>query len=267
MHRIDSIAYASPLRPISSMWKCGFAAILLIIAYTAHPIVQGLVFLWMTIWTLSYAKVPKRMYMLLLGAPFVFFLTSMPAMLIEWTPASEVIHGSLAEGMRLFNLFHGTVYISNIGVHRALLLAVRLAAALSCFYFLILTTPFSALLQVLARLKIPHIVLELMLITYRFIFLLYDTAVSIRMAQQSRGGHAAFRRTMQDLGMLFTRLFAKTMERYRGLALGLTSRGFEQQIHLAPYQPGIIGRRYVLESSFGVILLLVIQVLLWKGGW
>jgi cobalt/nickel transport system permease protein len=113
----------------------------------------------------------------------------------------------------------------------------------------------------------PHIVLELMLITYRFIFLLYDTAQGIRIAQRGRGGHVGFVRTLRDIAMLFTRLFSKTMERYRGLAQGLVSRGFDSQIHLAPYQSGSVGWRYGLESGIGIVLLLVMESLLyWKGG-
>lgn len=266
MRRIDALSYANPLRPVSAMWKAGFTAAMLLLSYLAHPLVQGLVFGWMSVWIIGYARIPVKYYAVLLGAPLVFFLCSLPALVLEWVPNAAGQGDGMIQGWAVVAVFHGTIYLSQAAMLKAAMVFIRIAASLSCFYFLILTTPFSALLQVMQRLKVPHLVLELMLITYRFIFLLYDTAQGIITAQRGRGGHSSFTRTMRDIVMLVVRLFAKTMQRYKGLSNGLLSRGFADRIHLAPYEQGPVGWRYHTESCVGIILLLTVECLLRWGG-
>ena len=49
----------------------------------------------------------------------------------------------------------------------------------SCLYFLALSTPMTDILNELRKLRIPALLLELMMLTYRFIFVLLEIASSI----------------------------------------------------------------------------------------
>ena len=56
--------------------------------------------------------------------------------------------------------------------------------AVSCLYFLSLSTPMTDLIAVLERLHCPSLFIELMLLIYRFLFVLAELASSISTAQK-----------------------------------------------------------------------------------
>ncbi|WP_239615602.1 cobalt ECF transporter T component CbiQ [Cohnella mopanensis] len=234
---IDSLSYGNALRSASPLWKCGFAAILFLLAYLTQPPVQLMIVVWMLIWITWHAKIPAKHALLLLGGSCLFFIASLPALIIEIKP--------------------WTVFLSQRGIDSAGYLFCRMLACLSVMFFLILTTPFQQLLQVMTKLKIPSLVLELMLITYRFLFLFMDTAQEMYVAQKARGGHNGFRNKLRDMAILIVRLFIKSMHRYKGLSNGLISRGFTDEIRLAPYEAAPLAHRYRLEIGMGIIILLL----------
>ncbi|MNI57133.1 Cobalt transport protein CbiQ [compost metagenome] len=145
-----------------------------------------------------------------------------------------------------------------------MLLLTRVAACLTCFFFIIFTTPFSELLQVLRRLRMPQIVLELMLIMYRFLFLLNDTAHGMMLSRQLRGGKRGFRAQLREAAAMAGALFANTMRRYYGLSQGLMTRGFTGEIVLPPYTPSPVPRRLALQAYAGIALLVVAQLWLMR---
>ncbi|MFD1908553.1 CbiQ family ECF transporter T component [Paenibacillus rhizoplanae] len=91
------------------------------------------------------------------------------------------------------------------------------------------TTPFSELLQVLRRLRMPQIVLELMLIMYRFLFLLSDAAHGLLLARRLRGGRRGYKAMLRETAAMAGALFGNTMHRYYGLSQGLLARGFTRR--------------------------------------
>ncbi|QMV41977.1 cobalt ECF transporter T component CbiQ [Cohnella cholangitidis] len=236
---IDSLSYGNALRAASPLWKCGFAAILFLLAYVSQPPVQLLIVAWMLFWIIGHAKIPAVHGLLLLGGSCLFFLASLPALVLD--------------------LQMGSIALSEKGIASAGFLFCRMLACLSVMFFLILTTPFQQLLQVMAKLRIPSLVLELMLITYRFLFLFMDTAHDMYVAQKARGGHYGFKNKLNDMAILIVRLFVKTMHRYKGLSNGLISRGFTDEIRMAPYEAEPVTYRYRLETGIGLTILLLAE--------
>lgn len=254
IHTIDSLSYANKLRHVSPMWKCGFSAVLLVFAYAAQPAVQAVIFGWMLVWTIGYAGIPFKTYSLLLGASFLLYVTSLPAWVVEAASSVPMIR---ADAIVAVPVLRWWLYISPEALYRAAEVFVRIAACQACLLFILFTTPFSEWMQVMKRLRVPHAVLEIMLITYRFMFTLAETAQGMIVAQRVRGGHVGFMRTIRDVAALLVQLFSKTMHRQRGLFHGLVSRGFTDDIHFVPYEPGPIPRRYAVEGTVGVAVLVV----------
>lgn len=62
-------------------------------------------------------------------------------------------------------------------------------------YFLALNTPVTDVTMALERMHVPHLLVELMELIYRFIFVLTETASRIRLAQESRLGYQGLRRS------------------------------------------------------------------------
>ncbi len=245
------------------MWKSGFAALLILLSYIAHPVVQLVLFVWISLWIAAYAKVPLSLYFILLCSSLLLFVTSLPAILIEIHSLDTEQGGG--HGWVLFTFSHWTLYLNPTGLQLAVKLVCRIIACLSASLLLILTTPMSELFQVMKKLRMPSLVLEIMLITYRFLFLLLDTAHDMYRAQRARGGQQGFKGRLKDTAILIVRMFAKTMQRYQGLANGMISRGFTEDIRMAPYRGGHVPTRYKWESCIGVVLLLIIECLLrWR---
>ncbi|UJF34452.1 cobalt ECF transporter T component CbiQ [Paenibacillus hexagrammi] len=246
MKLIDALSYNNKLRTVSSEWRSSFAAILFLLSYLAHPFIQILVLLWMSVWIVAYAGIPLKYFLTLLSMSSVFFLASLPGILIEFTA--------------------GTFLISASGLSLALHLWLRTTVCVSCMLFLVFTVPVSEWMQLLNKLRVPSLVIEIMMIMYRFLFVLSDTAHDMFVAQRARGGHRGLANGLRDTAMIIVRLFAKTMYRYKALSFGLLSRGFTEHIELPISPRKSVSLRYWTEGLLGILLLIMLEWMLeWKG--
>ena len=103
-------------------------------------------------------------------------------------------------------------------------------SSISCLYFLTLTTPVQTILQVLRKLKVPQLLIEITEITYRFIFVFLETALKIYQAQNSRLGYRTFRLWLHSLGLLISSLFMTVFQRAKELTIAMDSRGYAEDI-------------------------------------
>ncbi len=255
---LDTLAYTNRLRGLPPEQKLLFAGGTLMIALLSHPLVQVVVFLWMSGWIVAYARIPLKMYAGLLSLNTAFLMMSLLALCISWTPTRQMT-AVVADVWAGFRWGEWYVYLSRTGVTQALQVAIRAVAAVSCLYFVLLTVPFAELLQVMRRLRVPTLVTELLLVMYRFVFVLLETAEQVWVAQVSRGGYRGFRKGMSDLGRLIVKLFVRTTERVQQLTMGLSARGFTGQLQVVSavrFQPS---RRYAMEAMAGWFLLLSLE--------
>lgn len=248
LRRIDALSYRGAFSGCSPLWKSGFAGMMFVLACLGHAPVQLAVWFWLAVWTIKYGRISWKPYVSLTATSLLFYALSLPALLIEVAPGS-------AQGVVLVDWGNGTLLLSPIGAVQAEQLLLRVGACLSCFLFLIVTTPFAALLNMMERLRFPAVVIELMLIMYRFLFLLGDTAAGMMLARKLRGGARGFGAAVADTTSLAGRLFVKTMERYRGAAIGYTVRGYEGTIRMGPDRSLPLPLRYRVEGWMGAVLL------------
>lgn len=261
IRRIDVLSYNNALRQLSPMWKSLFTALMFLLALILHPVLQLVITVWMMSWCLLHARIPVRTYGLLFGTALMFYGLSLPALLAEfgYPAAGQAVVFRLPAGVLTF-------YITADGLLRAGELLARVAACMSCSFFLMFTTPFGELLQVLRRLRVPQIVLELMLIMYRFLFLLTDTAHGLMLARRLRGGRRGYRARLRESAAMAGVLLSSTMHRYYGLSHGLLTRGFTGEIILPPYAARPVPRRYAVRAYTGIAALLLAQLWLWRRG-
>ncbi|MFC4101789.1 cobalt ECF transporter T component CbiQ [Paenibacillus xanthanilyticus] len=262
LHQIDSYSYGNRLRSLPATAKCGFAAALLLLAYLAGPAEQAAITVWLCSWTVRRAGIGARFYAAALGSVLGFYLLSLPALLVEVMPESAAMVPA-AVGV---DIGRWQLVLTEDGGKLALGLMLRILACSSCFLFLILTTPMADLFQVLRKLRVPLLVLEIMQIMYRFLFLLLQTAFELYTAQRARGGYRGAKRTIADTATLAARLFDRTMSRYEGWMRGLRARGFEDELRLAPGESGIVPARLRFEAGIGIAIL-TLSALTLPGGW
>lgn len=255
-HQIDSIAYTNRLRNLPPTHKLSFAITLFCLSWLASPILQLLISAWIAIWIIIYAKVPALTYLKLQTIPIVFLLTSIPALIfgVVQPPHLGLIQPDIYWGIKIGNLF---LYISNQGIEQLSYLLTRSISLTTCLYFILLTIPFVEILRILQDLGCPNLITELLSLMYRFIFMLTETASELLTAQQTRVGYCTWKMGIRSAAIVVSKLLSRTLENYRQISLGLTSRGFMGELRVVSvrdYQPNI---RYTTEAISGCLLLLI----------
>lgn len=259
--QIDTLAYANRLRRLPPGQKVLFACALLVLVLAGHPLLQWSISVWISIWIVAYADIPLSFYLKMVAAASLFLFASLPALLVEVASTSELPASSLFA----VNVGAWVVFISKSGMSKAVILFSRSIASFSCLSFLMLTVPFTEMMQVLQRLRVPTLICELLMVMYRFVFVIWESAMQLWIGQQARGGYNGIRAGIRDAGMLVRQLLVRTLQRYRQLSIGLSARGFQGElrvVHMTEYKRSI---RYEGEAVLGLILLIGLE--LWTGGY
>jgi cobalt/nickel transport system permease protein len=97
----------------------------------------------------------------------------------------------------------------------------RSLAALAATFWLVLNLPFPQLIVLLKRARVPRLLTEQILLTWRFIFILLDEALAIHRAQTLRFGYRSLPKGYRSLAMLVGLLFTRVLIRYQQMATTL----------------------------------------------
>ncbi len=156
-------------------------------------------------------------------------------------------------------IFFGSAAIAfnSMDFHEALCVFLRAAAAVSCFYFLILTTPVADTLSVLRKIRVPLVIVELMGLTYRFIFVFMDIMQKTHTAQASRLGYSTLKRAYRSAGILISNLFARMFRHADNLNTALQSRGFTGELRIMQRQFNFSAVNIVVITVSDVVLIAV----------
>ncbi len=258
MRSIDTLAYTNRLRHLPPEHKLLLAAVLLCITYFSQVPVQLLITAWMTVWTVLYAGVPTKLYVRLILITIGFWLMSVPALVIGIVSLNHLPSIQLDSWSGfVWNGYY--IYLSQYGIHQAIELAVRAIAATSCIYFVMLTVPFIEIIHILNRVGCPALITELLMLMYRFIFVLFQTANQLWIAQQARGGYRTRQRWICSLGLLVGQLLHLTLDNFRRFSLTLETRGFTGEFRVLHSRQYVSSKRYSLEALFGCAVLLTVS--------
>jgi cobalt/nickel transport system permease protein len=255
--QIDTIAYTNRLRQLPPGQKIMFAIALLLITYCTRTPVQILILGWVSIWTVIYAGISAKTYLRLLAISAGFWLTSLPAFVFSVVDLSllSFVRADVWQGFGWGDYY---IYLSRQGIQQAWELGVRAIAATACIYFVILTVPFAEILDILRRSGCPALLTDLLMLMYRFIFVLLRTARELWTAQQSRGGYRTRKLWLKSLALLIGQLLRRTLENYRKVSLTLESRGFTGDFRVCHSRRYVTSKRYIFEALFGCAILVVL---------
>ena len=138
----------------------------------------------------------------------------------------------------------------------ALLWAVALSAV-SCLYFLSLNTTMTDILGVFRKLHVPELMIELMLLIYRFIFVLLETASAITTAQKSRLGNRNYRTKVRAFGSMGSALFIQAFRRANALYDAMESRCYDGTIRVLSEEQPVRKKEICYIAVFEIMLLAV----------
>ncbi|SDG71042.1 cobalt ECF transporter T component CbiQ [Desulfosporosinus hippei] len=256
MIAIDSYAYNNNLKAVHPAEKSLFAMLTMVVCLTSKTTITPLVILAiMSGGIILKAGIPARVLIKLLAIPLSFLLISV--LTIAFSLSSDPSGFLLAH--RINSLTIGIRYSDLI---TAVNLFLRSIGAVSCLYFLALTTPLTELITVLHRLKVPFIITELMVLIYRFIFVFLDTATTIRRAQLSRSGYVSMKSSFRSMSRLFSALLGKVFLKSQDLYNTMASRCYTGEIRVHTKKHPVNLKNYGI--IIGLEIPLILLNLLWR---
>ncbi len=256
---IDTLAYSNRLNHLPPAQKLGFALAMLLLALVSHYPVQILIFIWMSVWTVVYAGIPGKIYRSTMAGMMVFLIAGLPALALNFDP--QISPQIPTDRLWQVGIWDGALYLSKSGSLQAIAVTIRSLASTTALFFIVFTIPIIELATLGKQLHCPPIIIELLLLIYRCIFLLLDTAQKIVTAQISRGGYRTQKLRLHSLNLLIRQLIQRTASRYQQLTLGVNARGFEQEFRFWQPQSYRYSGRYAGESIGGFILLAIGEIL------
>ncbi|KON90053.1 hypothetical protein AF332_26760 [Sporosarcina globispora] len=227
MIKIDYYAYTSGLKDVHPVEKVSFAlTFLLFTIITKNIWVAGFTFTVMSIGVIFKADIPLKAYLKLLSVPFAFLITSLVAILFSFTPIDQID----LEVLWVKKFGPWQIYVSPYNVNQAYQLTATVLASVSCLYFLVLSTPLHQLVWVLKKAKLPIVFIELIGLTYRFIFVYLENMHEIYIAQSSRLGYQNYQSWIKSVSQLIASLFIKSIRSAKELQIAIDSRGGDEHL-------------------------------------
>jgi cobalt/nickel transport system permease protein len=255
---IDQWAYISKLKKTDPMLKLLFAIVSLMICIWADsPLISAILIL-VTGWiTIKKGGIPFVCYCKLLLLPISFLLIGVITIAVNYS--------AHVEGFLLKIMFAGGyIGVTGSGVQTAFGLFMKAWGAVSCLYFLSLSTPMVSLLYVFRKLKVPKLLVELIGLSYRFIFILMATADTIYISQNARLGYSSIEAGYRSLGGLASMLLMLSYKRSQDLYTALEARGYDGELNVLEEKFKIRPQKYLPALGFEILLLLIALGLKYK---
>ena len=222
---IDKLCYTSKLRYTNPMVKFLFAIITLLLCVAVHsPVIACIILITMAFLTIQKGGIAHSHYIHFMTIPFIFLILSTVAIIFNISPIP-------LSGFAI-PFFNQYITLSRASLFSAVQLILTALASVSCLYFLSLSTPITDILYVLQRLHCPELLIELMLLIYRFIFVLLDISNSLYISQQSRLGNIDFKTSCKSAGTLMSVLLVRAFKKSSFLYDAMESRCYDGTIHV-----------------------------------
>lgn len=245
--QIDRSAYTNQFAKNSPITKTLFSLSALVICVSSPSfIVPIIVFAVATILLIGFAKVRVHFYFDMLLYPTSMLALSCLFLALFFgngEPLTEIVTP----------WFTWTVFES--GITLSITTFLRVEGALSCLFFLVLTTSITDLCIILGRAHAPKILVEMALLIYRYIFVFLEVSTKMSTAQNLRLGHSGWLKRIRSLALLAGNLFIRTLEQGERTFTAMSARGYDGTIHILEDQP-----RPSKKALAGIVLFDVLLV-------
>jgi cobalt/nickel transport system permease protein len=222
MHIIDQYAYSNRIRRVDPAYKAGLALVLVALCLALNELPVSIVALaWAFFLGVRVAGLSVGTFGRVLLVEFTFLVLATLGVIISISLADP---GSQA----MWSWSLGPLWFSSSSdsLYRGLALIARALGCASALNFLALTTPLVDLIDLLRRLRVPSVLIDLMTLIYRFIFVLLESLNRMVTAQESRLGYSSTWRSMVSAGLLGSQLFIDAYQRGQRMQIALDSRAY-----------------------------------------
>lgn len=207
---IDKYAYTNNLKDFNPKIKFLLVVLALIVStITKNVYIHMGLFLMFLILTVFIAGIPFRNYLKILLLPFGFLAISTVVILFSISD-QEIFLYSIKIGGKFLG-------ITSENLAMASLVFFRSMASVSATFFLSLTTSLINLIRVFKFLRLPDLLVELLVLIYRFIFLFLSEMNEIFVSQNLRFGYINRRAGIRSSSLLIKTLFISMFIKYRDM--------------------------------------------------
>ena len=211
MISLDKLSYMSAIRMHNPNEKVCFSlSFLLLCILCNHWFISILVFLLMSFSSIFVAKISRKIYLKLLSLPLIFTMLGVLGIVFsQWDLQKEIPK---------------EVYFLSAS------LLMKSFASTSCLYFLVLSTPMVDIIYSLSCCKLPSLFLELMMLMYRYIFVLLEFSYIVFVSQDSRLGYMGYKKSIHSLAKLVSSLFLGSYWKAEECFSAMESRLYQGEI-------------------------------------
>lgn len=251
---VDKLCYQSKLRYVNAGEKFAFSMLSLLFCILSRMfLISAAVLAVNSFLTVRKGGIAPGRYIRLMAVPLAFVILSTLAIIVN---ISKVPLDAYAVPV-------GAFFIT--GSRDSVIFGVRLIvtamSAVSCLYFLSLNTTMTDIMSVLNRLRCPRVIIELMLLIYRYIFVLMETASAILVSQKARLGNRDLRTSVRSFGQMGCGLLIKAFRRSGALYDAMESRCYDGTIRVLeeqrPARPAEIAGIVLFE-------LILLALVIWR---
>jgi cobalt/nickel transport system permease protein len=150
------------------------------------------------------------------------------------------------------------------GIAFGVLVFTRALAAVSVLNLLILVTPMETIMDSLRWFRVPDVILDTMMLMYRYIAIVSEESARMRKAQESRLGYSkavSFPRKLANFGTLAGMLLTRAFDRAVKVGDAMIARGYTGASSLFTYSTGKLRHRDTLAGLITVLTIIVLVLL------
>ena len=225
MQSLDALSYQSRWRQRDPRAKFALYVLMMVLAMSLPPAGQAALLIIIAAFTCWLLRVSPLRYLKWLLIPFSFLAVGLVAIIISFARQPDVLLWSIQLGKYWIGLDPAGIATANLTFWRSM-------AALSATFWFMLNMPFEQLIKLMKHGRIPLVLIEQILLTWRFIFIFLEEAAVIYHAQSLRFGYRNLRTGYRSLAMLVTMLFSRVMMRYQQMSVALDVKLYQGNFHI-----------------------------------
>jgi len=199
-------------------WKLAALAPMLVAVTFVQHLLPTLLLLAAALSFAWLARLPHRWYLGQLGAALTFVV-------LFAAPLPFLLQGPQGPD---WLLDWGWLHVSEHGLILALKLCCKVGTVATLALVILATAPLDATLKAMHALKVPGLLVQLLLLTYRYIFVLTDELARLRIAVRVRGyRNRVSRHSYRTIGHVAGTLLVRGYERSERVGQAMRCRGFD----------------------------------------
>ncbi len=243
MDALDYYAQKSRLKSMAASLKSAVCLGSLVLCVTStSPIYCYVVFFLMMGYAVGMGKTSAAYFLSLFRAPILFIALSSLAILCDITLAPGEYWSVSLAGVHLS--------VTAIGQQTAFLAMSRAIGAVACLYAYSLSTPMAQTIRFLRRAKCPDILIELMYLTYRYIFVLSNLRSAMEAAANARFGNWNLRAGYRSLTYCVQNLLFLSFRRARSGFDAMESRCYDGTLRFLSDEQTVSRAEWAMAASY-----------------